>query len=124
MSEPLPPPRLLTIGLLAARLGVSISRVEYILRTRPHIKPRAYAGFVRVFCNETIALVRHEINAIDAQRMGCSQGDCIGRNCPNYTIHICDHCDGSLCFHHAFEMNSNAWLCGDCETVYQHSGGS
>ena len=62
------PPKLVTVGVIAAELGASVDRVCRILRTRPHIKPRAYAGNVRLFDNAAIAQVRRELIAIDAQR--------------------------------------------------------
>ena len=62
------PPKLVTVGVIAAELGVSVDRVCRILRTRPHIRPRAYAGTFRLFDNATIAQIRHEINAMDARR--------------------------------------------------------
>ncbi len=62
------PPKLVTVGVIAAELGVSVERVSRILRSRPHIRIRAYAGNVRLFDNATIAQVRHEINAVDARR--------------------------------------------------------
>lgn len=62
------PPKLVTIGVIAAELGVTVDRVSRLLRTRPHIEPRAYAGNVRLFDNTAIAQVRHELNAIDARR--------------------------------------------------------
>ena len=64
------PPKLVTVGVIAADLGVSVDRVCRILRTRPHIKPCAYAGNVRLFDNVAIAQVRHELNAIDARLKG------------------------------------------------------
>lgn len=64
------PPSLVTVGVIACELGVPVDRVCRVLRTRPHIKPRAYAGNVRLFDNVAIAQVRHEINAIDARRGG------------------------------------------------------
>lgn len=67
------PPKLVTVGVIAGELGVSVDRVCRILRTRPHIKPRAYAGNVRLFDNAAIAQVRHELNAIDARRAGGGQ---------------------------------------------------
>lgn len=63
-----PPPKLLTVGVIAAEVGTSIERVCRVLRNRPHIKPRAYVGNVRVFDNEAVAQVRHEISAMDARR--------------------------------------------------------
>lgn len=62
------PPRLVTVGVIAAELGVSVDRVSRILRGRPHIQPRAYAGNTRLFDNAAIAQVRHELNSIDARR--------------------------------------------------------
>ena len=62
------PVRLTTIGTIAADLGVPIHRVEYILRTRPHIKPQAVAGQVRLFDSVAVAQVRYVVNTIDARR--------------------------------------------------------
>lgn len=61
-------PSLLTPSRIAELLGVSLYRVQHILRTRPHIIPRAKAGAVRLYRSEAVAQVRHEINAIDARR--------------------------------------------------------
>ncbi|MCH7808548.1 MAG: hypothetical protein IIB60_04935 [Planctomycetes bacterium] len=63
-------PTLVTVGVIAAELGIPVDRVYRILRARPHIRPRAYAGNTRLFDNAAIALVRHELNAIDARRAG------------------------------------------------------
>ena len=65
-------PRLVTIGVSAEELGVPVDRVNRVLRTRSHIRPRAYAGNVRLFDNDAIAQVRYEINRIDARRSGRS----------------------------------------------------
>lgn len=65
-------PRLVTIGVIAEELGVPVDRVNRVLRTRSHIRPRAYAGNVRLFDNDAIAQVRYEINRIDARRSGRS----------------------------------------------------
>ena len=62
------PPRLVTVGVIAAELGVSVERVSRILRTRSHIRPRAYAGNVRLFDNAAIRQVRQEIDKIDARK--------------------------------------------------------
>ena len=67
------PPRLVTVGVIAAELDEPVDRIDRILRTRRHIKPRAYAGNVRLFDNAAIAQVRHELNAIDARRTGGRQ---------------------------------------------------
>lgn len=61
-------PRLLTTGRMAAELGVPLHRVLYVLSTRPHIQPSALAGTLRLFNRQAVAMVRHELNAIDARR--------------------------------------------------------
>lgn len=61
-------PRLRTPGVLAELLGVPLHRVEYILRTRPHIRAAARAGRLRLYDNHALALLRHELNSIDARR--------------------------------------------------------
>jgi hypothetical protein len=63
-------PPLLTPGRIAREVGVSLSRVSYILATRNHILPKARAGILRLYSRDTVALVRHELNAIDARRDG------------------------------------------------------
>jgi hypothetical protein len=62
------PPKLVTVGVIAAELGVSVDRVARILRARPHIQPKAYAGNIRLFDNETVSQVRYEMNTINARR--------------------------------------------------------
>ena len=61
-------PRLRTPGVIAQELGESLQRVQYILRTRPHIKPVALAGSLRLYDRQAVAMIRHECNAIDARR--------------------------------------------------------
>jgi hypothetical protein len=63
-----PVPRLWKPGVVAVELGEPLHRIAYVLRTRPHIRPRAYAGTVRLFDNAAIAQVRDELDAIDARR--------------------------------------------------------
>ena len=63
-------PRLRTPGVLAELLGVPLHRVDYILRTRRHIRPAARAGRLRLYDNEALAMLRHELNAIDSRRAG------------------------------------------------------
>jgi len=62
-------PRLRTPGVIAQELGESLQRVQYVLRTRPHIKPAALAGRLRLFDRQAVAMVRHELNSIDARRL-------------------------------------------------------
>lgn len=63
-------PRLRTPGVLAELLGVPLHRVDYILRTRAHIRPAARAGRLRLYDNHALAMPRHELNSMDAHRAG------------------------------------------------------
>ena len=63
-------PKLATLGEVAKLLDVPPHRIEYVVRTRQHIQPRAMAAGVRCFDDDAIALIRHELNAIDARRAG------------------------------------------------------
>ena len=61
-------PILLTARRLAADLGQPLSRVNYVLATRHHIRPSAYAGKSRVYDAKAKAQLRHELNTMDARR--------------------------------------------------------
>jgi hypothetical protein len=61
-------PRLITPGVIAAEVDAPLHRVLRILATRPHIRPAARAGTLRLYGREAIAHVRHELSAIDARR--------------------------------------------------------
>jgi hypothetical protein len=61
-------PQLLTPGRMAAELNVPLHRVAYVLATRPHIRPSARAGTLRLYNSAALARVRHELNAIEARR--------------------------------------------------------
>ena len=63
-----------TPGVLAAALDVPLHRVLYVLRSRGHIRPSARAGRLRLYDREAIALIRHELNAIDARPEGATDG--------------------------------------------------
>ena len=65
-------PTLATTGEVAKTLGVPPQRIEYILRTRPHIRPRAIAAGARCFDDTAIGLIRDELDAIAERRL--SQG--------------------------------------------------
>ena len=67
---PVSTPRLRTPGVIAQELGKSLQRVQYVLRTRRHIQPTALAGRLRLYDRQAVAMVRHELNAIDARRIG------------------------------------------------------
>jgi hypothetical protein len=65
-------PRLITVGIIAEKVSVPLHRVLFVLRARPHIKPAAFAGRVRLYDSRAVAMVRHELHAIDARR--CCRG--------------------------------------------------
>ena len=67
-------PNLLTPGRIADQLGVSLPRVLYVLSTRRHIQPAARAGTLRLYDRKAVAMVRHELNAMDARRSGNGKG--------------------------------------------------
>lgn len=67
-THPTLPPHLRTPGVLARDLGEPLHRVNYILQTRPHIRPAARAGRLRLYDRDPVALIRHELNAIDARQ--------------------------------------------------------
>lgn len=60
-------PALITPGVIAREIDEPLHRVLHVLRTRPYIRPAARAGILRLFPREAIAMVRHELNAIDAR---------------------------------------------------------
>ena len=62
------PPKLITVGIIAEELGEPLHRVLHVIATRKHIKPSARAGTLRLFDRRAVAMIRHELNAIDARR--------------------------------------------------------
>ncbi len=62
------PVKLITVGVIAAELAEPLHRILHVLRTREHIQPTATAGTLRLFDREAVAMVRHELNAIDAKK--------------------------------------------------------
>jgi hypothetical protein len=68
MSHPTPPPVLITPGVIASELRTPLHRVLHVLGTRQHIRPAARAGRLRLYASQAVAMVRHELNAIDARR--------------------------------------------------------
>ena len=66
--------RLRTPGVLAVDLDVPLHRVLYVLQSRDHIRPSARAGRLRLYDREALALIRHELNAIEARRAGWKGG--------------------------------------------------
>lgn len=62
-----PIPKLRTPGVLAADLGVPLHRVQYVLRTRGHIRPAASAGRLRLYGRDALDLLRQELARIDSR---------------------------------------------------------
>lgn len=62
------PVKLITVGVIAAELSEPLHRILHVLRTRQHIQPAAIAGTLRLFDRQALAMVRHELNAIDAKK--------------------------------------------------------
>lgn len=62
-------PQLITPGVIAQRLGEPLHRVLNVLATRPHIRPAARAGTLRLYADEAVAMVRYELNLIDARKV-------------------------------------------------------
>jgi hypothetical protein len=54
--------------VIAAELVEPLHRVLHVLATRHHIRPAARAGTLRLYDQQAVAMVRHELNAIDARR--------------------------------------------------------
>lgn len=68
-------PQTITPGIIAQQIGVPLHRVIRVLDTRPHIQPLARTGRIRLYGREAIAMVRHELHAIDARR-----GEAVGHD--------------------------------------------
>jgi len=75
MSQSTAPPALDTTGRIAGKLGVPLHRVTYIIKSR-RLKPAALAGRLRLYDRDSVAVIRHELNAIDARR--CSGSEEVG----------------------------------------------
>jgi len=61
-------PKLWTPGRIARALGEPLHRVQHILSTRPHIRPSARAGTLRLFDSAAVEQIRRELEAIEARR--------------------------------------------------------
>ena len=62
------PPKLITSGIIASTLGEPLHRVLRVLATRKHIRPAARAGTLRLYHRRALAMIRYELNLIDARR--------------------------------------------------------
>lgn len=67
-------PQLITPGVIAAETHTPLHRVQHVLATRPHIRPAARAGTLRLYERAVVAMVRHELSAIDARRLSRKGG--------------------------------------------------
>jgi hypothetical protein len=70
----LDPPRLITPGVIAEECKRPLHCVLHILATRPHIRPSARAGTLRLYDRQAVAMVRDELTAIEARR-ACRKGE-------------------------------------------------
>jgi len=68
MTVTKPTPKLITPGVIATELRAPLHRVLHVLTTRVHIQPAARAGTLRLYERAAVAMVRHELTAIDARR--------------------------------------------------------
>lgn len=59
-------PTVPTVGEIARRLGESIHRVEYVVRTR-RIRPSGRAGHVRIFTEDDVSRIADELRLINAR---------------------------------------------------------
>lgn len=59
---------LITVRVIAERLGVPLRRVRYVLRTRTYIRPAARADGVRIFREAAVGEVAEALSEIDARK--------------------------------------------------------
>jgi len=55
-----------TVGEIARRLGESLHRIEYIIRSR-RIQPSSRAGHIRIFAEADVTHIADELRVIDAR---------------------------------------------------------
>lgn len=67
-------PVLITPGIIARDGGHSLTRVLYVLRTRPDIRPSARAGMIRLYDRHAVKQVIEELMAINARRVSRESG--------------------------------------------------
>ncbi len=56
-----------TVGEIARRLGESLHRIEYVIRSR-NIQPASRAGHVRIFAEADVVHIADELRLIDARQ--------------------------------------------------------
>jgi len=67
-------PKLITPGVIATAVDAPLHRVLNVLATRRHIRPAARGGTLRLYERDAIAMVRHELTAMDARRLSRKGG--------------------------------------------------
>jgi len=67
-------PKLRTPGVVARELGEPLHRVDYVLRTRPEIRPTARAGRLRLFDLAGVEAIREALADID-HRQGATHAE-------------------------------------------------
>lgn len=63
-----------TVGEIARRLGESLHRIEYVIRSR-NIQPVSRAGNVRIFTESDVVLIGDELREIDARHEQASDDE-------------------------------------------------
>jgi hypothetical protein len=58
----------LTFGQVCKRLNQQPPRINYILETRPHIKPIKRVGILRIFDEAGVAAISAELEKIDSRK--------------------------------------------------------
>ena len=72
MSPPTTP--VATVGEIARRLGESLHRIEYVIRSR-NIQPAGRAGHARIFAEADVAYIADELRHIDARQEPAAGAD-------------------------------------------------
>jgi len=70
-----------TVGEIARRLGESLHRIEYVIRSR-NIPPASRAGHVRIFAESDVARIAGELRLIDNQQEDEDSATAEGRVSP------------------------------------------
>ena len=58
------PTRALTVGEIAARLGQSVHRIEYVIDSRG-LRPTAWAGHARIFSESDLQFIESVLHRMD-----------------------------------------------------------
>lgn len=61
-------PQLLTVGKIASDTGEQVTRIQYVLSTRPHIKAVARAGNTRLYDSAAVTLIREALADMNSRQ--------------------------------------------------------